>query len=147
MLLTVNCKECRSFLNIVILIDQQNEFWSDLFYNFDLLCQVHLALAQVWKRGLTVTPSPYSQSTVCPFSYCQMRSAATAVFMWNPCAKIFSFGVGHIGDSVHRQVTCYQDLKKDWSPASTVMQKPSLTSTCIFCLLGFSSLDQSWYSQ
>lgn len=52
----VNCslrEECRSCLNPVILIDQWNEFWPDVFYSFDLLCRVHLVLAQVWKTALT----------------------------------------------------------------------------------------------
>lgn len=74
---------------------------SDILYSFNLLCQVHLDLPRAWKRALRATPtSSDSQSPVCPFSYYHMRSAATAVFVWNPCAKIVSLGVGHLGDSL-----------------------------------------------
>ena len=76
--------------------------WSDMLYSFDLLCQVHLDFPRVLERALRATPtSSDSQSPVCPFSYYHMRSAAVAVFVWNPCAKIASLGVGHPGDSLH----------------------------------------------
>lgn len=91
--------------------------WSYILYSFDLLCQVHLDLPRVWKRALRATPtSSDSQSPVCPFSYYHMRSAATAVFVWNPCAKIVSLGVGHLGDSLHSGSGMLSEFNKKLIP-------------------------------
>lgn len=134
----VHCElheECRSFLNLAILIYQWNEFWWDIFYSFDLLCQLHLALPQVWKRALAVTPPPpYSQSTVCPLSYCQMRSAAIADFVWDPCTKIFNLGVGHVGDSAYSGIGMIAESKKRLTTALIVWKsKACLCHVCFLC--------------
>lgn len=101
--------------------------WSGIFYSFDLLCQVHLALPQVYKRTLMVTPTlPCSESPVCPFSYYHMRSAATAVFVWNPCAKIVSLGVGHIGDSLHNGSEMLSEFNRRLIPWLSSYEKAKL---------------------